>query len=364
MKHVSPEPKFVPGNHRQQMMTTVSFNNKTGLTVTTIGREGMPCRISPTMDVMRHGVFYIYLKYEFDTNVSFNSISQSYPENSKDRKLIEDAIKTSGKTAGKKLEVVYEIGVDDLQEYGTVYFDLLDLLVSIEEVDRIPPHPKSQGNVVAEISQAVIRNMFSYHLVIVDNGGFFGKRYIRIGTEVYPIPTLQNHGCPDGIYIVVNHTGNRVETSHYMLHDPECPITLYTSMEEARNNGGIDAEIERRLKREQNELKQRELEAQASILDAKGSYDLAKMELEEQLRIEKATSERERQRYDDLLKARDSEMERLRKEQDAYTKNHFETEKHKRDIQSTDRKTAIEWLKIVPPVISVATALMTLWVKK
>lgn len=364
MKHTYPKPLLHSGVHRQQMATTVSFNNRTGSTVTVVGRDGIPCCIGPCFDTMRKGIFYIYLKYEFENRVSFNSIAEAYPQYSNDRKLIMEAIEASGKSYGNKLEVVYELSAEELYEEGSLYFDLLDIVVSIQSPEQIPPHPRTQGSLISEMSAMVAEKMFSYHCVVIDHSGMFGQRFIRIGTEVYPIPTLRNSGCPDGIYIVVNHSNGKQDASHYLLYDEQCPITLYSSKEEAETSGGVDAEVERRIKKEQQELRQRELELNQRNLEYKGDFDIAKLNLEERLRVEKNNSERERAMFDETLRQKNAELEQLRKEREADTKESYESRKHEREIKATDRKTAIEWLKLVPPVITVASALITLWVKK
>lgn len=364
MKYVSPQAKpHTKGETPRQLVTSISYENKTGRVVTVVGRNGIPSVISPTFNVAKTDTFCIYLKYEFDSNVSFNAVARNFPEGSDDLKLFETAMMASSNKHGNRLEVKWEIDGDELVEEGSLYFDLLDLVITLDKFN-IPPHPRSTSNMFSNVSQIAANNIFSYSIVIVDHTGGVGEKFIKIGKDVFPIHQALEASCPDGIYIFVCYGKNRTSSRHYDIDATDCPVTLYHTEEDAMRLGDADATLERQLKQEQAKFKALELQVQSDVTYMKMDGGRAQTLADEQIRLHKHQAELERAQVESELRESQALNEQLRKEKELIIKESHDRNKYKREISSTDRKATVEWIKMIPVVCTVASALMTIWIKK
>lgn len=357
MNYLNPQPLPVESRtnlHNHQFNYSISIDNATGRDVTIIGRDGFPVLLNATTNIRRTGKLYIHVTVNKNSNVSFNQIAQRFAETTKDRIRLEEELERSFDGAnGRNAEIRYCVDLEDLEKHTNVFFDLLDIVISIADHNNLPLHPRTSSSVLNELNNRVPDNMFNFNMYIVDHSRTLSNKYIRIGKAVFKIPIVHQHSCPDGIYIVGKTHGKRNEVNHFLLDDPDCPIQLYDSESEAKNLGGLDLESERAYQLKIAKYKTEQAKLNNELHAAKAAAEKIRIEISEQ----QARDKLERDKIE-------AELQKERADHDDKLKAAREKQKHVHEDKTNSKKAMIEMLKIFPPVLTVLTLIITVWTRK
>lgn len=145
------------------------------------------------------------------------------------------------------------ITYDDLRKCsGTVYSRETDLVVSMagSGTRHVHPHSLEHYRCTRLVNELNGNNPASlvYKIEIVDNFGRFGRRFVRIASEVYAIDPIKDVIRRDGVYVTKNtpSLGNvsysELHETYYSLEDGEKELLLFRSYEEAKVDGDLSAQ--------------------------------------------------------------------------------------------------------------------------
>ena len=227
---------------------------------------------------------------------------------------------------------------------GTIYYEQLDLIVSLNHISNAPVHPYSQEGILDRLNKETETiDGFNLTIEIVDNQNKFGPRYINIGSKTYKIKTIKNSERLDGVYVVGNNNITNdnmldiIESKFFPMEDAETVLGLARTYEEANNliNNIVDQRKQYISELEYNETMQK-IEAQ----NTRHTQEL--IELERQKEVQVLT--REREKHSEELKQIREKFDHELKMSREQVKDHFEN-------RSYVRKDESEMLKMLPAVI-------------
>lgn len=261
-------------------------------------------------------------------------------------KSMRDAFKLQVKGnfhGGATLVLDYPLTLDKLREFGgTVYYSELDCVVSLLQLEDVPPHPYSEaGRRSQTITDSPIdhgRAGFGYAVEIVDNAGKYGERYLNISGTVYKVSPMKDWERRDGIYIVSNYAArgelgpDGLNVTHYPFELAEADLGLYRSFDEAKHLGDISTGRKEHLASLEHQL----TIAKAELQRAKVEHDTDMVERNRELQRLEAETVRLKGDRDRLEHEHTLERARL--------KDYYESRAHFRKDHS-------EAIKILPSII-------------
>lgn len=249
------------------------------------------------------------------------------------------------------LIVDYTVDIIKLKRLGgTVYFQELDIVVSINDIMSCQPHPESkEGRDLQLLNAEDVSGDFIYKITLVDNLNKYGPRYISICNKIYRINTCQDSGKRDGIYITTNKAvgvdtieNDDDKAVNYFPIDSE-ELEIFKSYEEALTLG--DSLTNRKQKLVEMELLT--LEQKRELQDLKHQNELLLIEKNK----EKLILEEERERHKYILEQMQRENEARIESERAKQKDYYENRSYNRKEQS-------EILKWAPTIIASVAAII------
>lgn len=253
------------------------------------------------------------------------------------------------------LTLDYPISVNELlHKNNSVYYHDIDLVVSLDPPELVPPHPESwEGRAkrldMPEYDQSDAK--LHYSIKVIDNTGLRSRFYTTIGSVVYMVPVVMGKGQENGIYIQrpipvdTGTNGNiKPKLERYDFDETEVleALGIYSNYDDALNRGDVASVRKRQLV---------DKEQQTKLLDHQYKNDRL---------------EREREGWKD-------ELERLQMQIEHERENHrHEMQKMERkdyyEERSYYRKDSSEMAKYLPTVImsvgAIVVALSGLFSKK
>lgn len=255
-----------------------------------------------------------------------------------------------------RIVLEYPITLEALEAAGgTVYYSDLDILVSLLDPASMPPHPHSEEGRRAKVFAGSPLEHggvgFGYAIEIVDNHNRYGRRFLNINGDVYPVQPKIDWERRDGVYVISNFlpggSGGLEPKARQIkfcsFEQAQETLGLYRTYEEAMHLGDLSqarkAELltmEHEVSVARQELKQMQTEAEKA--DVTRKEELAKLE-----------GDNERLKARNQLLERDMEIERQK------NKDYYEQ-------KSQNRKDTSETVKILPTIIlGITTIIATLF---
>lgn len=260
-----------------------SVINNTGRVVYLYGREGYVAYIEPSFyrDIP-NGIYFTTtltnrgaLKTEVSS--SFNEIINEQ------RTSINDVLKS---------ENVRYLREEHLtsSRFQICYVVQHDIALSFEIPEEGAAHPFSEQGIVNSICRDVGLDIsdkkLSLSMVIIDNEGTFGDRFINIGGRAFKIPVIKDNNTTSGIYIgrtnevTVNGQLLPMENEHYTfdrVEKDDFPFRLFTNPEDARTDDP-SAKLKIALAEKKLELEKLKSESEGTSLALKEKYEQRAME--------------------------------------------------------------------------------------
>lgn len=264
------------------------------------------------------------------------------------------------KHGGARIVLEYPVSLEQLETAGgSVYFSELDLVVSILDPGSMPAHPESEeGRRNHTIAGSPVEHGgvgFGYAVEIVDNHGRYGKRYLNINRQVFPVVPKRDFARRDGVYIISNHAAsgdlekNGTKVTYCAFEQAEEAIGLFRTYEEALHLGDLAAGRKEEILNLEHELNRAKAELQTAKLAGEKEMLAAKQEL---TRLE---GENARLLARNQLLERDMEIERQK------NKDYYESKSADRKDQSETLKTTNDTIKILPTILlGIATIIGTI----
>lgn len=307
-----------------------SFINNTHEPIVVGWRSGLKATLPPKYDLRKSGLI-VRVEFQFSHEVKNDVqriLSGVGDDASAELKALRDAFTYQverNRWQGAVVTLDYPITIEKLKEHGgSVYYEELDVVVSLEAFENVPPHPATRDGrnvyLVSGDTEEIENSGFLYSVDIVDNLQVFGERFMNINNKVYKVKPKKDLKRRDGLYITSNrHSVNaqsetNVETIYYPLEKAE-ECGLYKSMDEAMALGDIAtvrkqqlAEVEHQLSMERKKLQQ--LEQQHKLEVAEKDRELKRIEGE--LKEKDLQIQRSKDFYDERAWARKDQSEGLR----------------------------------------------------
>lgn len=338
----------------------VAFANNLGVPITVAARNGLKFVVAPEPSTF-HKTFvirvYITIKPAAYESV-MQSLSAALAGKSKELETLSEAVTCSfngNSWNGGQVVLDYEITYEQLSKLGgSVYYHDVDYVVSLEPVTSAVNHPHSEkgrhhqatcesslaSKEFSEHSQGEVG--FGYAIIMIDNHGVHGPRYINISNQVYKITPKRDLSKRDGIFIVSNHSmsskgGNgSFESRWYDFENAEEALGLYRTLDEAMYGGDKTLAAKDNLVKAQAEVER--LKAERQRLDEANAIDKARYEAEMRERDVKLEQEREAIARE---RAEREHQEAVRRQE---LKDHYEE-------RSYVRKDTSEGLKFLPTLM-------------
>lgn len=312
---------------------------------------------------------YIKIEYEFDagTRVDARELLDELdlPPNHAERKAIMDALHNletqphwrNQRHFGYTLSVTRE-QLD--RSGGVVYLNDLDIIIGYEEHrDTLHPYsPPGQRDGVNKTLPDV--EGFIQQVVIVDNSGIHGNRWINTGQGVHEIHSITNSQLRDGVYVTSRLSREKEpETITYVLEEADEKLGLYRTRAEAETFGSPDQRFASELKTIEQELARDKVELQR----AKQDSDRQKMDLENERRRQEELAKDEELRRQRHKEEMERERERLKMERERIEferATYSERRKFEYENESRDRKDRSDQYKAIMDVVKVSITLVSL----
>ncbi len=264
----------------------------------------------------------------------------------------------------------YHVKLLELQQYGgSVYLPNLDLVVSVEDPDHVPPHPFAMGAQLQGLGDVdpITRasNGLTFQIKIVDNNGRYGARYINISGEVYQVPTEPDSNYREGVYLMSSFpvAGQRsalpgARVQYYSFEEAEQALRLYRTYADALTLGNPTDAYKRELEERGHKLKLDQQQWAEDKLRRDVEWETKKREWETEREEAKnrlsAQEERLKERQADLDAA-----EHLYRVKEQELRRDTLVLKEYSDLRSHERRELLETLKHIPALISGCWAIYT-----
>ena len=330
-------------NTNCQLANATYYKNLTGETVTLIHRSGYNETIPPAAASHR-GVLQITVVRSGHRDVCFNALAnESGHEHILDRLYSEQMEK--GSFSGK-LEYTYWINRKQITSEGA-YIPDLDIVV----VKGIPRHPITHpySNKAAIANGAFVRDGVGVtaRVYSIDherrNGG---QAYVNVFGAVGRVVNQHNDMLGSGIYVALSDCSGETRVIHHTKESSL--IRVFDTYDEAENSTAREI-VEDSIKRQLAEYKLREVESQGELAKLKAKLDEESRRFDYELKTSTARLAGELEAVELRNKELTLELSRVESMRDAARKEMYEE-------SSNNRKTAAEYLKIAPTVLSVASA--------
>lgn len=312
-----------------------SFINNTSEPIVVLWRSGLKLTLPPRSDLHKSAFLArveIQLSHEVKTDAQ-RILSGIGEDASAELKALRDAFTyhvERNRWSGAVITLDYPLTVEQLREYGgSIYYHELDVVVSLELFENVPPHPATEEGKNVHLTNTEEKEEesgFLYAVDVVDNLAVFGERFLNINGKAYKVKPKIDLNRRNGIYITSNRpssnarTDNNKEVSYFLLEKAE-ELGLYRTMEEAMANGDLATARKQQLV---------ELEHQLAVEKRKFQ------QLEQQHRLETAEKERELKKLEGDLKGADLRLQQM--------KDYYES-------RSFERKDQSETIKFLPTVL-------------
>jgi len=370
--------EVVPGPTKQQGRHTCSafrMEIRNTMRVPLFWRNalGMVVHEPPSASTTAGEYFYIMIEYEFDPGVKIDARELlnelDLPENHTERKQIYEALQSLEREPQwhHQRKFTYTLGIDRerLEAAGGVaYLNDVDLVVGFAKHASDATHPYSPPGQRERMSNAVDpAEGFQQRMVLVDNAGVNGPRWINTGFGVYEVTPVEDPSLQDGFYLTVfHHRSGEPSTEHHTYVVAEKTFGLYRSRAEAEAFGSP----EERFKAELKETEQQIARDKVALAREKQQVDRERHEMEREKRTEEDRREREKTEHEaQLARERDQldrERERMKfeKERMEYERQTFsERQKFEYDMRSRDRKDHSEQTKALLDMAKIMLGLVT-----
>lgn len=352
---------------------TTSFNvdyqyvNGFSRPVTIVDRNGMRVVIPPSKSPGM-GDFMVRVTITMGRDVNVN-IDQLLNSTCAATRTLAEVISKGSQThrnGGPKSEVEFRVGFSDIESRGgSLFLNNLDVVVSVLQGHLVPHHPRSEAGVRNDLVETnpAINNVgsFGYSIQIVDNGSFFGDRFININNLIYKVPTTKNPDMKDGVYlsssgpIKGDYSLAPPIAKRFTFSEADEALGLYRTVDEAMSLGDVHAAKEKELKELSIHVKNEEQRLKEQKLQREAEFDRRKNELERERAEADAHRKEEEHRISQRhtrLKEEIAELEHQRSMEMIRAKDGYEH-------RSMQRKESNEIVKYLPAIF---TGLLALFV--
>lgn len=299
-----------------------SFVNNLNVPITLVHRSGFRVQLDPEPNMARQCLIarteIRVTGKSYDSVKGFLSVIDEHasPELRAMREAFQIQVEYGLSRHSATIMLDYPIDITVLRSHGsTVYYSELDMVVSLLPIYEVCEHPYSQAGRDVELANSLpipISGLdFNYAVMIVDNKGKVGPRYLNMNNNVYKITPKQDRTRKDGVYVTSTHEVHSdtdavvIGTKRYGFDNMEETTGLYASSEEARVHG--DMKLAQQIKF---------AELERTVIEEKHTREKSmlrhKAELEELVRKsekEKLAAETERRNADASLAKLKDELE-------------------------------------------------------
>lgn len=332
------------GGHGGGFSKEIHFHNDLHRDITVVNRDGTKVGFGSSPRP-KHGYFTVRVVIEINDNVKLNTedlLSSKFAHSKVLLNIIDTTPVINTYPGGKRYIIDHHISVDDLKaNNGSIYLDVLDIVITLKKGDSIPFHPYSEKGIEAKhISNKVKKegSVLTYGVKIIDSKNKFGDRYVNINGRICHIE-VSDEDADDGVYIILN-DGKEVE--YYKFKEVDDSFELYLSAEEARVRG----DKENNIKELENEL------AEQTLIMKKNNLILEGELKDKELKYKKEAAD---------AKAKMSEMEDEMSRRSLYNKEKYDyrslDRKDHYEDQGAIRKNGMEVLKFIPAIIMGVSAI-------
>lgn len=268
-------PKALP-----RYVSAKSIVNNTGIDMFVRERDGIVHHLPSEVVVpdLRKGLFYT-TGYFSSKEVGYDMTRLTGNGTTIDRTRVAQRIESPPFGASvqvTKLTTHYFLDYKDVMDKGGVlYLQELDVVVSLHDLQHLPPHPGMtvDFNVAFEERIAGMQSATAGMMVgVVDNEERFGTRFINVNGFVCRVTAVRNALQASGIYLhVPGNVDRKGEILFYELNssnESECPIRFYATQAEAEAHGDVFKEAEKAWEREKQEM-EREIVTLKSVNEIK-----------------------------------------------------------------------------------------------
>lgn len=335
-----------------------TFGNNLSVPVTVHMRNGLKFVVPPD-PTMEHNTFVVRVHIRITPQAFQNVVRALHELSHHDSKHVEvltrafNAATSNNMWKGGELTLDYDLTLEQLRQLGgTVYLSDVDYVVSLESIETPIYHPHSEkGRLQQVVLDSPLQHPdiqretplgLGYSIIMIDNQGKNGSRYINIGNTVYRIVPRRDFSKKDGIYIVSNNSmsskmgGGAFESRYFELENAEERLGLYRTPDEAEYGGDKTIAAKEGLAKAQAELEQLKAERQK----AEEKNGIAKAALEAQIREREVELTKEREAIAKERAEREHQENVRRKELADYYEQ-----------RSYERRDTSEGLKFLPSLL-------------
>jgi hypothetical protein len=346
---------FSAFNKEELFSKTCRYLNYTGRVVTVLERNGMAYEFK-SIPSWQRAEFVIITDWKLhkEMHIALQTFLKHEKENETAviRKLreITNSYKPSIYDEYIFLRTEEKITLKDLESHrNEIYVHDHDIVVSLFRGIEAGPHPYSPAGRALDQMVAIERQAgsqaFCETIMIVDNAGTFGDRFINRNKNVYRIEAVRDASREDGVWVIRNKPfentklPSKVGWRKYTFEEADVILELYKTYAEAEHCG--DAEYKK--KQELLALETRLTAEKTELADQKMAHQRQLHELEvERTRIT-SNAERQQAAYADELHRAKMALERQK----------FFYEQQTLDIKAKAerRKDTSDWMKQVPAIL-------------
>lgn len=343
------EPEIKTGselsNLDSQLTHATYYKNLTGETVTIVHRNGYNETIYPASAANRGHVLVTIVR-SGNRDVCYNAVANDSSQSRALSRLYREHLE-KGDGSGK-LEYTYRINRKEITKEG-VYVPDLDIVITKGVPSTPVIHPYS--NKAAILSGAFQRDGagVTMSLFSVDHDRRSGREgYVSAFGVAANIKNQHHDMLGSGVYVTLSDGTGEARVIHH-TKDSEV-LKIHDSADEALKSG-VGAQTDDVIKRQIAELKLREAQSQSEISQLKAKLEFEGKRFDHELKSATARMASELDAAELRNKELSAEVTRLRAQIDAERSDKYEQGSH-------NRKASMEYIKIVPAVLSLASSAM------
>lgn len=357
---------------------TEEFINGTSTVVMIRARNGLLMPISPGK--LTNNVFTVRVTLKMPTetakhvyNQLVNQTNPNFPNNELEsyKKTLREAIEKASSSRFQDYMTTasldYNISLETLRKYGTVYLRDVDFIVSICPMKEIPYHQNSHETAYHAITKLLendIRIGLDHSLVYATNDRLDPSQFFYVsGGRVCRLKPVHIPDAKTGFYyydegvrtiddlgmIVINKAGHLEEPKNINTRS----VKYFTTLEELANVGFVlytDKLTAEKSKDRRAELEIDLIERKAALAQLESDQRKRSLELEHEL---------------EQAKKKNAILEQTAKERDKEMDLKITALKHDYEVRSANRKDTSETIKWVPAIVTgLATILGVFkWIK-
>lgn len=210
-----------------------------------------------------------------------------------------------------------------------MYLEACNVVFMLSDCPDLIIHPETPESVLLAMDKTVVdeRDSVTHQMYIVDSDGLYTNCFANLSGSVTKVPVRRDTREPPGIYLKRSHRVGRaqkvVDTEFYKLDDPNCPIRIFSSYQEAQAYGDPEKMVE---------LKQ--LYAKLSLAEQSVKQAQKQLEIQETKHKHEMEGLLKKKELDD--KSHAQKMAQMDKEISTVSvKQQVETEKYRRDEKAS-----------------------------